>query len=176
MKKINNELKQIVKKIEGNTLLIGEYSEDINKIIFSNKNILFCEQLSNNKSNNSKGKKTKKSKNLNIRKIRKRYKKNRINNLLVQEEQIKEFKNTFIKDSIYIIKDKIYLIKTKESEQIINRYRRYSKKIEVIECLDGQIVCIDVTGCKSNKIKDTWINITNFFIDIANVIGDILVN
>ena len=29
---------------------------------------------------------------------------------------------------------------------------------------------------KSNKIKDTWINITNFFIDIANVIGDILVN
>lgn len=176
MKKINNELKQIVKKMEGNTLLIGEYSDDINKLIFNNKNILFCEQLSNSKNNNGEGKKTKKQKKLNIRKIRKKYKKNKINNLLVQEEQIKEYKSTFIKDSIYIVKNKIYLIKTKESEQIINRYLRYSKKIEVIECLDGEIICIDVTECKSNKIKDIWINFTHFFIDLANIIGDILVN
>ena len=151
MKKINNELKQIVKKVNGKLLMIGNYSDDVNNFILNNKGILFCEQLTNKNNKFSTSKDRGKSKKVNIKKIRKRYKKNGLDYLFVEEEQIKDFKNTFIKDSIYIVKNKIYFIKTKESERIISRYYRYSKNIETLSCIDGEIVSIDVSNCKTIK-------------------------
>lgn len=176
MKKITNELKKIIKEIEGKVLLIGDYSTDINQIISDNKNVIFCEQLTrlNNKIvSNQKSGKTKK---INIKKIKKKYKKNGINYLFIEEEQIIDFKNTFIRDSVYVAKNKIYFIKSKESEQIVKMYSRHSKKIDIIPCLDGKIICIDVTGCKNNKLKDIWFYMIDCFTDVINIISDILIN
>lgn len=176
MKKINNELKKIIKEIDGKILLLGDYSDDINKAINGNGNIIYCDQLtrSNNKTDNNK--KFIKSKTINIKKIKKKYKKKGINYLFIEEEQIIEFKNTFIKDSVAVGKNKIYLIKSTESEQIVKMYFRYSKDITIIPCLDGKIICIDVTRSKDNKLKDLWFYIIDSLIDIVNIISNILIN
>jgi len=103
MKKIENELKEILENISGNILLIGNYSIKLEEIISKNENILYCDQLigNNNSNDNTKGKKSKK---LNIKKIKKHYKKNKINNTIVNYEEVKDYKNTFVKDSTYITK------------------------------------------------------------------------
>ena len=70
MKKIENELKEIFKTINGNLLLIGNYSDKIINAIEQNKNILVCDQLSNNDNTSKKGNKGK-NKKINIKKNKK---------------------------------------------------------------------------------------------------------
>lgn len=176
MKKVFNELKTTVQKLEGKVLLIGNYSDDINQILLHNKKVFLCEQLTCIDSQLLHDKKADKSKKINIKKLKKRYRKNGIDHLLVLENQIKDFKNTFVRDSLYIVKNKIYLVKSKESEQIIKMYFRYLKTIEIIPCLDGEIVCIDVRNYKNNKMKNLWFYVIDCLTDVMNAIGDILVD
>lgn len=173
MKKIENELKEILKNISGNILLIGNYSNNIENLINQNKNIIFCDQLTNN-SNNKTSNKTKKNKKINIKKIKKHYKKNKINNTIVNYQEIKEYKKTFIKDSTFITKNNIIVIDKNNEEEILNMYKRYSEEIQTINCLDGKIYIINSSKIKNNIIKDLFYLIYDTFIDIIEIITNIL--
>ena len=143
MKKLNNELKKILSEIQGNILMIGNYDGKITDIINENNNILFCDILSNTDDNRLvKNNDVKKQKKVNIRKLKKRYKKNKLDYLIVDEEQIKDYKNIFVKDSIYIASKKIYIIPS-DQNVTLRMYRRYSKKINIIDCVDGKVIEID---------------------------------
>ena len=173
MKKIENELKEILQNISGNVLLIGSYSLKLEEIINKNKNILYCDQLTNS-SNLISSEKSEKSKKLNIKKIKKHYKKNNINNTIVNYNEVKDYKNTFIKDSVYITKNNIIVIDKNNDETIFNMYKRYTKDIKIIDCLDGKIFIINLSKIKNNKIKDTYYLIHDAIIDIFDTIGNLL--
>lgn len=173
MKKIENELKEILENISGNILLIGNYSIKLEEIISKNENILYCDQLIGN--NNSNGNtKVKKSKKLNIKKIKKHYKKNKINNTIVNYEEVKDYKNTFVKDSTYITKGNIIVIDRNNDETIFNMYKRYTKDIKIINCLDGKIFVINSSKAKNNKIKDMYYFIHDLIINVFDTIGNLL--
>lgn len=171
MKKIENELKEIIKVMNGKLLLIGNYSNKLKEIIDNNENILFCDELTSNVVD---GKGKGKTKRLNIKKIKKHYKKNKINNTIVNFEEVKEYKNTFVKDSTYITKGNIIVIDKNIDETIFNMYKRYTKDIKIINCLDGKIFVINSSKAKNNKIKDMYYFIHDLIIDIFDTIGNLL--
>ncbi len=171
MKKIENELKEIIKVMNGKLLLIGNYSNKLKEIIDNNENILFCDELTSNVVD---GKGKGKTKRLNIKKIKKHYKKNKINNTIVNFEEVKEYKNTFVKDSTYITKGNIIVIDKNSDETIFNMYKRYTKDIKIINCLDGKIFVINSSKAKNNKIKDMYYFIHDLIIDIFDTIGNLL--
>lgn len=175
MKKINNELKNIINDLQGNILMIGNYDDKITDLISKNNNILSCDILSNKKDNKIIKCNSGKQKKINIRKIKKHYKKNKLNYLVVEEEQVENYKNIFVKDSIYITNKKIYIIPTLENITL-RMYKRYSKKIQIIECLDGKIIEIDIGSVKNNKLKDFAYDIAEHLLDIVEFIGNILIN
>lgn len=176
MKKINNELKTILSSLQGNILMIGNYDSKITDIVNKNSNILFCDILSNTDDNKfTSSDNDKKQKKVNIRKLRKRYKKNKLNYLIADEEQIKDYKNTFVKDSIYIASKKIYIIPSTQNVTF-RMYQRYSKKIEVIECLDGKIIEVNIENVKSNKLNDAIYNIIESLLELIEFIGNVLIN
>lgn len=169
------ELKKIIKNIEGKILLIGEYSSEINNLIQKNSNITFCERLSNiNTGENIK--KGKKSKKVNINKLRERYKKDNLDYLIVEYDQIKEYKNTFVRDSIYIGKNKIYLILPEDDNRILKMYKRYTTNIDVVKNKDGLIACIDIKNTKNKFIKEKFYYVLDNLIDIADIISNLLAN
>lgn len=171
MKKIENELKEIIKVMNGKLLLIGNYSNKLKEIIDNNENILFCDELTSNVVD---GKGKGKTKRLNIKKIKKHYKKNKINNTIVNFEEVKEYKNTFVKDSTYITKGNIIVIDKNSDETIFNMYKRYTKDIKIINSLDGKIFVINSSKAKNNKIKDMYYFIHDLIIDIFDTIGNLL--
>ncbi len=175
MKKIKNELKLQINHMDGNILLIGNYDEEIQQLLLKKDIILSCDQLLKKeryKNNFSyKGEKTKK---LNIKNLRKKYKKKGLNYMIVNAEDIMPYKNRFVRDSIYITKKSIYLIGNEDV--LLVMYKRYSKQIEKIECLDGVIIKIDVSKSKSNKIKDFLYFVKDNLIDLGNAISDFLIS
>ena len=175
MKKIKNELKLQINHMDGNILLIGNYDEEIQQLLLKKDIILSCDQLLKKESykNNFsyKGEKTKK---LNIKNLRKKYKKKGLNYMIVNAEDIIPYKNRFVRDSIYITKKSIYLIGNEDV--LLVMYKRYSKQIEKIECLDGVIIKIDVSKSKNNKIKDFLYFVKDNLIDLGNAISDFLIS
>ena len=175
MKKIKNELKLQINHMDGKILLIGNYDEEIQQLLLKKDIILSCDQLVKKESykNNFqyKGKKTKK---LNIKNLRKKYKKKGLNYMIVNAEDIVSYKNRFVRDSIYITNKSIYLIGNEDI--LFAMYKRYSKQIEKIECLDGVIIKIDVSKSKNNKIKDFLYFIKDSLLDISNAISDFLIS
>ena len=171
MKKIENELKEIIKVMNGKLLLIGNYSNKLKEIIDNNENILFCDELTSNVVD---GKGKGKTKKLNIKKIKKHYKKNKINNTIVNFEEVKEYKNTFVKDSSYITKNQIVIIDKSDNNLIYKMYKRYCNDIKVVECLDGKIFIINSNNSKNNIIKNIIYYIIDVFTDILDIIGNLL--
>lgn len=175
MKKMKNELKIQIDHMDGKVLLIGNYDEEIQQLLLKKTAIVSCDQLikKENSKNNfpSNGKK---SKTLNIKNLRKKYKKKNLNYIIVNAEDIIPYKNRFIRDSIYITNKSIYLIGN--DDVLLAMYKRYSKQIEKIECLDGMIIKIDVSKSKNNKIKDFLYFVKDNLIDLGNTISDFLIS
>jgi len=53
-------------------------------------------------------------------------------------------------------------------------YKRYTKDIKIINCLDGKIFVINSSKAKNNKIKDMYYFIHDLIIDIFDTIGNLL--
>lgn len=174
---MKNEIIEISKKIKGNILLIGNYDNKVLKIINNNKNIFSCDVLSEN-SHGKANKKFSLKKNFYISDLRKKYKKKKIDYILVEENLVNKYYKTFIKDSIYITKGKIIYICNSKSdiERIQKRYKRYKTSIEIKKYKNGFIISINVEEAKTNKIKDLYYCIIDTFINIIDIISDILVS
>lgn len=175
MKKMKNELKIQIDHMDGKILLIGNYDEEIQQLLLKKAAILSCDQLIKKEvSKNNSQSSGKKSKTLNIKNLRKKYKKKNLSYMIVNAEDIMPYKNRFIRDSIYITNKSIYLIGNEDI--LLTMYRRYSKQIEKIECLDGMIIKIDVSKSKNNKIKDFLYFVKDNLIDLGNTISDFLIS
>lgn len=170
MKKLINQFVDITKDIKGKVICFGIDDKKILDIIESNKNILVCDILTN-KSISIDSKKNKKEKNKEVRvnKIRNKYKKNKVDYVYMNIDDIIEYKDSIVKDTIYICSNKIYLYSEdkKEIEPLLRRYRRYKSKIKKIECLDNLIYEVDVKGIKMYKLKD---KINGFIDDILDIL------
>ena len=154
---MENNLINLVKQMKGITLGIGITSEKIKEAIEKNDNIRTCYLLEepNSTFNKKRFNFNSKLKKVNIKKIRKVFKKKRIENLICNYKTIKPFLKTFIKDSVYINKGKLYIYGTENDlEPLIDKYKRYTDKIEIKNKKEEFLIIIDNIETKNNKIKD----------------------
>ena len=165
-----NKLKTIVKKLSGNVLGIG-LSEDLTTLIENNNNIIECNLL--NSYVKGKFKKSFFKKTIRIKKIRKVFKKKKIDYIVCNYDEISNYLNTFVKDSIYINKGKIYFYFIIDIDLLKLKYGRYDVKINLV---DKKIIEIDTSLAKNNFFKDNYYRLVDFKNHLIEIIGDVLMN
>ena len=165
-----NKLKTIVKKLSGNVLGIG-LSEDLTTLIENNNNIIECNLL--NSYVKGKFKKSFFKKTIKIKKIRKVFKKKKIDYIVCNYDEISNYLNTFVKDSIYINKGKIYFYGNIDIDLLKLKYGRYDVKINLV---DKKIIEIDTSLAKNNFFKDNYYRLVDFKNHLIEIIGDVLMN
>ncbi len=165
-----NKLKTIVKKLSGNVLGIG-LSEDLTTLIENNNNIIECNLL--NSYVKGKFKKSFFKKTIRIKKIRKVFKKKKIDYIVCNYDEISNYLNTFVKDSIYINKGKIYFYGNVDIDLLKLKYGRYDVKINLV---DKKIIEIDTSLAKNNFFKDNYYRLVDFKNHLIEIIGDVLMN
>lgn len=177
-----NRLEEIIKKIEGNVLVIGLENKLLDKFDKNNKVNLYSIS-SNNSSNNGVFRKTKKrvtnrGKTINIKRLRKYINKKSTNYIICNMNEMFDYYKYFIKDSIYLNNNIIYIYATNDIDKdfIISKYRRYNVEIKTTDYKNGYIITIDNTKGKNNFLKDKIYFIKDTFYNIAEVIGNILIS
>ncbi len=175
MQKIENEINNYLKKIDGKIIGIGLSEKNIKEIEKNNK-IVFCDLLDTNNSNT--GKEKGNIKKLYCKDVRKKYKKKNINYIIGDISKINKYKNNFIKDSIYINKNKIiyYTDDIDTLNLYIKRYKRYNVIINVIDCKDGKILDIDTSHAKNKYLMDKIYYVLDRLYDLVDIIGEIFVS
>lgn len=182
MKKIYD----ITKCASGNVLGIG-VDEYMSKILEQNELVLNCNlldsctatRINQTKKEKKEQEKKKKLKKIRIKNIRKIFKKKKVDFIICNIESIKKYLKTFVKDSVYINKDMLYIYNIKDEdlkEELIKKYRRYTKKVEVIKDEKTYILKIDNKDSKTNIIKDSLYILIDTFIQLINIISDILMS
>lgn len=143
-------MKEEIKKIKGNLLLITNDDELIN-LASKNKNITESYVLSScSKRNKGKSKLKFKNKKIYINKIKKYFNKKSIDNIVVDYSLIKKYISCFVKNSIYLNKGNLYFYNL--DEDIDYKYKRYNVEIEK----NKNFMKIDNTKSKNNFIKDNY--------------------
>lgn len=164
------ELKKIIKNLGGNVLGIG-LSEDLIKEIENNDKIINCNLL------NPYIKRKKKfslfNKTIKIKKIRKIFKKKKIDYIICNYDEINNYFNTFVKDSVYINKKKIYYFGNVDIDLVKYKYGRYDTNIII---KNKNLVEIDNSKAKNNFLKDNYYRLKDFKDRLIELIGDILMN
>lgn len=164
------ELKKIIKNLDGNVLGIGLF-EDLIKEIENNDKIINCDLL------NPYIKRKKKfslfNKTIKIKKIRKIFKKKKIDYIICNYDEINNYFNTFVKDSVYINKKKIYYFGNVDIDLVKYKYGRYDTNIII---KNKNLVEIDNSKAKNNFLKDNYYRLKDFKDRLIELIGDILMN
>lgn len=175
MKKISN-INKYIKNMKGKVLGIGINDTSIIEEIDKNNKIYLCDLLDSISLESSET--SKKTRKKYIKKIRKNYKKKDINYIIIDPTNLFRKLKFLIRDTIYINNQDIYIYMDKEYdyELIIKRYQRYTKDIKLIKCDDGYIIKVNSSNAKNNYFKDKLYYILDTLNNIADVIGDILVN
>lgn len=175
MNKFNKKITDIIKNINGNVLGIGIDNEHFISALDNNNKITICNLMNLNSSNATKSR-GKKGKTVNIKKIRKKFKKKRVDYIICNINDIKNFTKTFVKDSIYINKNKLYIYGNTDYdyEILVKKYQRYKNSIDIDTSESKFILTIDNSKAKTNFIKDTMYliidSISNLFDLITNVL------
>ena len=176
---MNEKLLQIVKKAKGSFLNIGLTDEQLLEAIEQNGNIDICYLLSNvsltGKKFNAIG--FHRNKKINIKKIRKYFKKKSLDTVLCDYELIKQFRRSFVSNSVYINKEMLYLYGNKdELEEVSDKYKRYTSVIELIKAKDKYILKVNNKNTKNNLFKDNFYRIKDFISDSLDFITELLIN
>lgn len=177
MKKINEEIKKVIKNIKGKLIYIGNVKEEISKEIEYNKDIIYCDILGSTEGTGF-GKK-KKGKSLNMKDFKKYYKKKRIDYMICDINDIKKHIPKFISTSIYICNNSICIYGNKEVydlETICKKYKRYNTNIKITEYLNDYIIEINVSSAKNKFIMDKLYYIIDVLGMIADKISDLIMN
>lgn len=177
---IKENLKKELKKTKGNILCIGLNDQDLLDTIDKNKNIIKCDILNNNFINKSKDiSKGPKLKTIYIKNIKNVFKKKRINKIICDYNHIEKFLKTFVKDSIYITNENIVMygkLNKEEVNKISYLYGRYNIKSIIKGDKNYYIINFRVNNIKTNKIKDCYYMIKDTFVEIRDIITDLLVS
>lgn len=164
------ELKKIIKNLDDNVLGIG-LSEDLIKEIENNDKIINCNLL--NPYIKGKKKFSLFNKTIKIKKIRKIFKKKKIDYIICNYDEINNYFNTFVKDSVYINKKKIYYFGNVDIDLVKYKYGRYDTNIII---KNKNLVEIDNSKAKNNFLKDNYYRLKDFKDRLIELIGDILMN
>lgn len=164
------ELKKIIKNLDGNVLGIG-LSEDLIEEIENNDKIINCNLL--NPYIKGKKKFSLFNKTIKIKKIRKIFKKKKIDYIICNYDEINNYFNTFVKDSVYINKKKIYYFGNVDIDLLKYKYGRYDTNIII---KNKNLVEIDNSKAKNNFLKDNYYRLKDFKDRLIELIGDILMN
>lgn len=174
-------LEEIIKKVEGNVLVLCLDDKLIDKFDKNNKVNLYA--IYSNKSNGnvfgkSKKKQTNKGKTINIKRLRKYINKNSVDYLICNMDEIKEYYKYIIKDTIYLNNNTIYIYASNDIDKdfIISKYERYNVKVASNDYKNGYILTIDNKNGKNNYFKDKLYFIKDTFYNIAEAIGNIMVS
>ena len=113
------------------------------------------------------------NKTIKIKKIRKVFKKKKIDYIICNYDEISNYLNTFVKDSIYINKGKLYFYGNIDVDLLKLKYGRYNVEINLI---DKKIIEIDTSSAKNNFFKDNYYRLVDFKDRLVEIIGDVLMN
>ena len=168
-----NKIIDIIRKLEGNLLLIGVDKKEVINAVKNNDKLLHVDNLYSLDKNNNQRSKKGFSKEINVKNFKKHFKKNKVDTIICNFKDIKSFLKDFVKDSIHIANRKIYYINynNEDLEIIKNKYNRYNLDIEVID----NIVIIDVFGVKNNYFKDKFYYILDYFLEFIDAISDLMI-
>ncbi len=176
---MDEKLLQIVKKAKGSFLNIGLTDNQLLDAIEQNDNIDTCYLLSNASLT---GKKFNvigfhRNKKINIKKIRKYFKKKSLDTVMCNYEIIKQFRRSFVPNSVYINKEMLYIYGNKdELEEISSKYKRYTSDIELIKTKDKYILKVNNKNTKNNFFKDNFYKTKDFISDSLDFITELLIN
>jgi len=174
-------LEEIIKKVEGNVLVLCLDDKLIDKFDKNNKVNLYAiysNKSSGNVLSKRKKKQTNKGKTINIKRLRKYINKNSVDYLICNMDEIKEYYKYIIKDTIYLNNNTIYIYASNDidKEFIIDKYKRYNVEITSNDYKNGYILTINNKNGKNNCFKDILYFIKDTFYNIAEVIGNIMVS
>lgn len=179
MKKIVKEIERVIDKISGRLLCIGLDNEYLLKKIKDNSNIVYCDLLNANVNYglNIKKKRNKKEKSIPIKDFKKYFKKKKINYIVSDIKDIKNYLPRFIPDSIYITNSVIYIYgdDSFDYEKLSKKYKRYTNKIDIKIMEHHFLIKIDVADTKNKFFKDKVYFIIDNLEILTDKIGDILV-
>lgn len=164
------ELIKIIKKIDGTVLGIGLKEELINELN-ENPNIIECNLLNPYVKGNKKFSLF--NKKINIKKIKKKFKRKKIDYIICNFNEISNFLNTFVNDSVYINKKKVYYFGDIDIELLKIRYSRYNSLVKV---KNKNLIEIDNYNAKTNFLKSIYYRTVDFKDKVIELIGDILMN
>lgn len=170
---MEQEIIKIIQNLKGTILGIG-LTEEMVQSLEKNNTITDCNLL-NSYVKEGIGKK-KRLKTLKIKKLNKYFKKKSIDTIICNYQEIQKYMNTFVKNSVYINRKKLYFFGELDKEFITHRYDRYDTVISYIDTKDGNIISIDNSNSKNNKIKDILYRIIDGITSMIDMIGDILMN
>ena len=162
----------ITKCLSGNVLGIGVDSK-ITNLLNNNDRVLECNLLDSESS--SKGGSSGKVKKINIKKLRRLFKKKNVDYIVCNVDYVRKYLKYFIKDSIYINKDMLYIYNINDKfllEELINKYNRYNVSIDVMD----NVLKIDNKKSKTNLLKDIFYFILDTFVNLLNMLSDLLLN
>lgn len=175
-----NKLEEIIKKTQGNVLVIGLDDKLLNKFDKNNKVNLYS--IYSNKTTDifskTKKKQTNQGKTINIKKLRRYINKKSVDYIICNMEEIKDYYKYIIKDTIYLNNNMIYVYSSNEidKEFIISKYKRYNVEMTFNEYKNGYIITIDNKNGKNNYLKDKLYIIKDTIYNMAEIIGNLLVS
>lgn len=170
---MTDELKSILKKIEGKVVVFGINLNKYIKMLEINDKITFIDILED--ISKSKTKIKGKTNTIYINQLRKRYKKHNIDVIICNVDTIENNLINLIKETIYIGKRNIYLFGTKEKVlEALKKYQRYNITYEILDFNEKIIVKIDNSKAKNNFFKDIYYLIIDKIKKLLNLITDIL--
>jgi len=172
MNSLYDDLAKQIKNLEGNVLGIGTFDKKIMEAFKENNKLTSCNILSNDEMRKTEG-----NYKIDIKKLRKVFKKKKIDYIVCNIKDVKNYMRYFVKDSIYINKSKLFLYGLKEDyefDEIEKRYNRYNTNIKTKEYKDGFLINVDTSKAKNNWIKDRLYLIKDFFVETILFIGDIV--
>lgn len=177
MKKVERELCNIVKDLEGNLIGIGLAEPKLLDKIERNDKITECTLL-NDQTGELNKEQSGRTKKLNIRKLRKKFKKKRIDTIICATEEIALYTKTFVKDSIYITKGTIYFYGEDLDllENIQEKYKRYQVSTKQEKYGQSYLYVVEVKDAKNHRIKEIGYYIKDTLMNGVDYLSDYLVH
>lgn len=165
-----------IKEMRGNVISIGVDDKLINALKRnSNINIYSINKTDSSIVFRKKKRTTSSGKNINIKKLSKYFKKKSIDYILCDYEQIMLYYKYIFRDSIYLNNNKIYFYAKENIDMdYISKYKRYNSKITSKKFDGYNVIIVDNSKAKTNKVKNAWFLIIDTFLNFLDFISNIL--
>ncbi len=167
------EIKKILKSLEGTVVAFGFKGEKFSSILNSNNKIISFDIMDEISKKNKK--ESSKSKKIDVTDLRKKYKKNKVNAILIDVDVMNRYMIYLIKETIYIGKSNVYLFGNKDKvDYYLNKYKRYNINFKTNLYNDNMIAYINISSAKNNVLKDKFYLLKDKLELFINMLSDIL--